>query len=76
VNFILQTAQGQAASGKVATGQNLLFRLLHSSKNQIDARIKSTAIRRQTNYRELLIRSELYWKGAYVTWFTGRCFHL
>jgi len=56
-----QVAQGQMASWNVTTGQNFLQYFDHfQAQKQIDAKMKSTTIRRQTNCREFLIRSKHY----------------
>jgi len=60
MNFMTSIAQARAASRKITTPRTLCFDQF-KLENQIDARIKSTAIRRQTICRESLIRNVRYW---------------
>jgi len=56
MNITVQTAQGLVASRNVTTSQNFVL-ITSQLKNQIDARIKSTAIRRPANCRKFFMRS-------------------
>jgi len=65
MNFLTSIVQGQVASRNITTGQNFLFWSLHSWESNWYQN-KSTAIRRQTNCRESLIRNVRYWKGTWL----------
>ena len=71
MNFIKSIAQGHAASRNIITGQTFCFDHF-TVENQIDARIKSTAIRRQTICSESLIRNVRYWKRGMM--YISKCF--
>jgi len=60
MNFTKSTAQGQAASRNITTGQNFLFSLLHHWKSNWSQHKK--AIGKQTICRESIIRNVRYWK--------------
>ena len=65
MNCITSVAQGQAASRNVATGRNFCFNHF-TVEEQIDARTKISAIRRQTICRETLNLHVLYWKKSMI----------
>jgi len=64
MNFVTQTAQSQATSWNVTTGQNFLVWSLHGSNLKLMPEWKGTAIRRKTNWRESVTWIERCYRRA------------